>query len=102
MEFTKILEAAAVIIAAIMTAFIIPFIKSKTTAEQQKQINNWVRTAVVAAEQLFTGSKKGEEKKEHVINFLADNGMTLDNVRLDALIEAAVYQLKNGVIPTAD
>ena len=100
MNITPIIEAAAVLIAAIITAVIVPYIKSRTTAGQQRQINAWVKIAVVAAEQIFTGTGKGEEKKAYVLSFLAEHGVKLDEARVNALIEAAVYQLKNGVIPT--
>ena len=75
-------------------------IKSKTTAEQQKEINAWVKIAVSAAEQIYTGSGRGEEKKEYVINWLREHGITVDEAKLDALIEAAVYELNtNGIVP---
>ena len=77
-----------------------PYIKSKTTAEQQKEINAWVKIAVSAAEQIYTGSGRGEEKKEYVINWLREHGITVDEAKLDALIEAAVYELNtNGIVP---
>ena len=99
MDFTNILNALALLGAAIITAYIIPWIKSKTTADQQADINKWVKIAVVAAEQLFQGAGKGADKKQYVVDFLAAHGVTLDSDRVNALIEAAVYQLKNGVIP---
>ena len=49
-DITPIFEAVAALIAALITAFVIPYIKSKTTAEQQKEINAWVKIAVAAAE----------------------------------------------------
>ena len=74
----------------------IPYIKSKTTTEQQKEINAWVKIAVSAAEQIYVGSGRGEEKKAYVIQWLRDHGITVDESKLDALIEAAVYELTNG------
>lgn len=100
MNFTPILEAGVLLIAVIITAVIIPFIKSKTTAGQQQQINAWIKTAVVAAEQIYTDTGKGKEKKAYVLNFLAAHGIALEEDRVNALIEAAVYSLKNGIIPT--
>ena len=97
-NITPIVEAVAVLIGAIITVFVIPYIKSKTTSAQQAEINKWVAIAVAAAEQIFTGSKRGQEKKEYVIAFLAEHGITHDEARIDALIEAAVYELKKGII----
>ena len=53
-DITPIIEAVAALIAALITAFLVPYIKSKTTAEQQKEINAWVKIAVAAAEQIYT------------------------------------------------
>ena len=98
-DITPIFEAVAALIAALITAFVIPYIKSKTTAEQQKEINAWVKIAVAAAEQIYVGSGRGEEKKAYVIDWLRSHGITVDEEKLDALIEAAVYELNQGVIP---
>ena len=87
------------LIGVIITCVLIPYIKSKTTTEQQKEINAWVKIAVSAAEQLFTGSGRGEEKKAYVIAWLKERGITVDEAELDALIEAAVYELEQGLIP---
>ena len=99
LDITPIIEAVAALIGVIITCVLIPYIKSKTTTEQQKEINAWVKIAVSAAEQLFTGSGRGEEKKAYVIAWLKERGITVDEAELDALIEAAVYELEQGLIP---
>lgn len=98
-DITPIIEAVAALIGVIITCVLIPYIKSKTTTEQQKEINAWVKIAVSAAEQLFIGSGRGEEKKAYVIAWLKERGITVDEAELDALIEAAVYELEQGLIP---
>lgn len=100
MDITTIIEAAAALVAAVITAVVIPYIKSRTTAQQQAEINAWVKIAVTAAEQIYRGSGRGEEKKAYVINWLREHGITVDEAKLDALIEAAVYELNtNGIVP---
>ena len=96
---TSIIRNKSALIGVIITCVLIPYIKSKTTTEQQKEINAWVKIAVSAAEQLFTGSGRGEEKKAYVIAWLKERGITVDEAELDALIEAAVYELEQGLIP---
>lgn len=98
-DLTPIIEAVAALIGVVITCILVPFIRSKTTAEQQKEINAWVKIAVAAAEQIFTGSGRGEEKKEYVIAWLKERGFVVDEGELDALIEAAVYELNQGIIP---
>lgn len=98
MDITTIIEAVFALVAAVITAIVIPYIKSRTTAQQQAEINAWVKIAVAAAEQIYTGSGRGEEKKAYVLNWLAEHGVTLDEERINALVEAAVYDLNHGVL----
>ena len=56
MNITPIIETVFALIAAVITAIVIPYIRSKTTAQQQTEINAWVRIAVSAAEQIYVGS----------------------------------------------
>ena len=98
MDFTEIVKAAAMLIAAVMTYFVVPYIRERTTAEQQQTINTWVRIAVMAAEQTFVGLGRGVEKKRYVLEWLDSHGIEIDETAIDALIEAAVYELNEGVI----
>lgn len=95
-DITIIVEALIALIAAVITAVVIPYIKSKTNAQQQAEIAAWVKIAVSAAEQIYTGSGRGAEKKEYVLEWLAQRNITVDAGKLDAMIEAAVYALKEG------
>lgn len=97
-DITPIVEAVVAIVCAVVTCVLIPYIKSKTTAEQQAEINAWVKIAVSAAEQIYSGSGRGEEKKAYVVEWLRSHGITLDSEKLDAMIEAAVYELKQGIL----
>ena len=74
-DITPIIESVAALIAALITAFVIPYIRSKTTAQQQAEINAWVKIAVSAAEQIYKGSGRGEEKKAYVIQWLREHGI---------------------------
>lgn len=98
-DITPIVEAVVAVVCAVVTCVLIPYIKSKTTTEQQKEINAWVKIAVSAAEQIYTGSGRGEEKKAYVLEWLQSHGVTVDDEKLDAMIEAAVYELTQGIIP---
>ncbi len=71
----------------------IPWIRSKTTAAQFEKIKMWVTVAVEAAEQIYTGSGRGAEKKAYVVEFLNSKGFKIDAETLDKLIEAAVFNL---------
>ena len=95
-DITAIIEAILALAGAVITCVLIPYIKSKTTTEQQKEINAWVKIAVTAAEQIYKGQGRGEEKKEYVLAWLQEHGITVDEAKLDAMIEAAVYELTNN------
>lgn len=98
MNITPVIEAFFALLAAVVTAVVIPYIKSRTTAQQQAEIDAWVRIAVKAAEQIFAGSGRGAEKKAYVEDWLLSRGVTVEGEKLDAMIESAVYDLKNGVM----
>ena len=97
-DITPVMEAVAALLAAVITAVVIPYIKTKTTTDQQRQINTGVQIAVSAAEQIYNGPGRGEDKKKYVVEWLRQHGVTVDADKLDAMIEAAVYDLKNGAI----
>lgn len=87
-----IFDAILALIAAIITYYLIPYIKSKTSAEQQSSIDTWVSVAVAAAEQLFDSSQ-GEEKLAYVVDYLSAIGVEVTTEE----IESAVYWLHNAI-----
>ena len=79
-------------ISALVSAFLIPWLKTKIDANKLQTIKTYVEIGVKAAEQLYAATD-GEEKKAYVINFLAEHGIRFDVSTIDQLIEAAVLQL---------
>lgn len=101
-DLTPIMEAIIALAVAVITAFVIPWLKGKIDADKLEQIKLWVTVAVEAAEQLYNGTGRGEEKKAYIVKFLQEKGFTLDPDSLDKLIEAAVFNLPEyiGLIET--
>jgi hypothetical protein len=96
MDNNAVIEIGTIIIAligAVITYIVTPYIKSKTTAEQYKNIEFWVRFAVKAAEQIFNQPGMGNKKKQYVIDFLTSKGINITLDELNVLIEAAVQEL---------
>ena len=91
-DLTPICQAIVTLLAALITYKLIPWIKSKTTDQQQANLAAAVRVLVFAAEQLF-GAGKGEEKIEYVRSHLALKGFDVDDQAIRNEIEAAVYAL---------
>lgn len=95
-DITPIIEAVIGLIAAIVGGVLIPYIRSKTTAEDRKEMQAWVLIAVKAVEQLYAGKLFGDDKKNKVIEWLENHNITVDASALDAMIEAAVYEINKG------
>ena len=96
-DLTPIFQAIIALLAALVTYKLVPWIKSKTTAEQQALLTATVRTLVYAAEQLY-GAGKGAEKFDYVVGELEKRGFTADR----AEIEAAVAEQFNLVYTTTE
>lgn len=92
-DLTPIILAIITLISAVLTGFVIPWLKNKLTDHQYEVFNGLVRVGVYAAEQLFT-SEQWKEKKQYVVNLLLENGYTVDTTAVDALIEATVRELR--------
>ena len=92
-DLTQIILAIITLIGALISRYLIPFIKSKLDDRQTEALNAIVRVAVFAAEQLFE-STEGKAKKQYVLNLLKDNGYDVDSAVVDALIEATVKELR--------
>ncbi len=88
MDLTNIFNIIIALLGALITTFLIPYLNSKTTAQQQDNIMLWVDIAVSAAEQLFS-STQGEEKLEYVINYLETKSIYVTREE----IESSVYWL---------
>lgn len=95
-DYTELLQAIIALLATLITTFLIPFIKKKLSAEKVEELRKWVEIAVHAAEQLY-GSKTGTEKKEYVVAFLASKGIVFDVDEVNAMIEAEVYKITQGI-----
>ena len=96
-DLTPIFQAIIALLAALVTYKLVPWIKSKTTAEQQALLSTTVKTLVYAAEQLY-GAGKGAEKLDYVVSELEKRGFTADR----AEIEAAVAEQFNIVTITTE
>lgn len=94
MDLTNLMEAIVSLAAVVITTFVVPFIKSKTTAQQQQDLTEYVRIGVTAAEQIFNGPGRGKEKKEYVLQYLEGRGYHIDEDALDTLLESIVNWLK--------
>ena len=91
-DITIIVEAIISLCAALISAFLIPWVKEKIGAEKMSDFLRWVEIAVAAAEQVFE-SDATQAKKEYVLDFLDEKGIVYDPFSVDVAIEAAVIKL---------
>lgn len=87
-DLTPVLQALIGLLATIITVKVIPWIKSKTTEQQQILLFSTIQILVNAAEQMY-GAGKGPEKMAYVKAELERRGFTVDV----ATIEAAVRDM---------
>lgn len=95
-DLTPVINAVIALIAALITAFVIPWVKRNTTAQDRDDFLRWVEIAVAAAEQLFYVTQ-GTEKKKYVVQFLKEQGFTFSEEEVNAAIEGAVLNLHRGL-----
>ena len=94
----QIILASIPVFGAIITGFIIPFIKEKIGAEKLAKYEYWTSMAVKCAEMMFKEQGKNKTKKEYVVNFLNEmfnkNKVVITSKQIEILVEAAVKELK--------
>lgn len=81
---------------AIITYFIVPWLKAKTGEEKFRTIMSWVYRAVDAAEQIFPAGDNGS-KYGYAVEFIKEQakkvGIELTDNEIRTLIESAVSML---------
>ena len=99
MDMNDVVKAVVTLLATLISAFVIPWIKNKTTAQQRDKLLTWVQVAVAAAEQLFD-EKQRKDKKEYVALFLAGKGFDVLTPEVETCIEAEVLRLHSELYGT--
>lgn len=96
-DLTPIILSVITLIFGLLMRYVIPAAKEKLSGNQMEMLRIAVKTAVYAAEQLYT-SNQGQEKLKYVIDLLNKQGYILDPTQVEdttrALIEAMVKELK--------
>ena len=97
---TKIVEAILTIPLALVSAYVIPWLKTKIGQDKMDQLNDFIELAVRAAEQLYT-PEEWQQKKAYVLDLaeakILQLGLGLTEDQLDAIIEGIVNAVKHNV-----
>ena len=91
-DLTPIFQAIIALLCALITYKLIPWIKSKTTKQQQENLEAAARIAVYAAEQLY-GAGNGDKKLEYAREALLAAGYDLNTEIIRAAVESAVRSM---------
>lgn len=93
-DITPIITAIIGVIAAVLSAFVIPYLRVKLSAEKRNELMTMVEIAVMAAEQLTkAGVINKDERKNHVLDFLHKNGFDINMDEIEEMIESVVITL---------
>lgn len=98
--FIQIVSGTITILAALVTGFVIPWLKSKITQADMDKLTYYINMAVRCAEQIYT-PEQWELKKEYVTNYITELcnksfKVSLSTQDINILIEGAVNQIKKG------
>ena len=96
-DVTQIIVAVIGLLGIIVTTIVAPLIKAKTTTAQWANVVVWTKAAVQAAEVIYKGAGRGEEKRDYVLEWVATEankrGMKIDTDTIKVALEDAWKQL---------
>jgi len=85
------------IVLILISTYLIPYLKTLRDDVRWQKLINMVEAAVNAAEQTIKEPGSGKEKKEMVVKFVTkwmeEQGISVTEDEVDALIEAAVKKM---------
>lgn len=92
-DFTPLAQAIITLLAAVITVYLIPWIKTRLSAEQLAYAKTAVGIAVYAAEKAY-GAGNGDKKLKYVEDVLAARGIALDTVALKSMVDAEIKRME--------
>jgi LL-H family phage holin len=92
-----ILKIVVSICAALITVYVVPYLKTLRQDKRYASLMDMVEVAVKAAEQTIKEPGQGDYKKAEVIAFVSDwmmeHGIKISQDELSQLIECAVFSM---------
>ncbi|MBR1910264.1 MAG: hypothetical protein IJ821_06730 [Lachnospiraceae bacterium] len=96
---TKVTECALTVIVLLVSAYLIPWLKTKISEEKLEELEKFCEQAVRAAEQLYT-PEEYKLKKAYVLSLINEQieklGLGLNEAEIDAIIEGIVNYVKHN------
>lgn len=97
-DLTAIINAIIALLAVLVTYRVIPWIKAKTTNEQQAYIRALVKAGVYAAEQIYNTDGMGTQKLEYVRKFLQSHGFDVNVTEIEAAVSEYINRAAIPVV----
>ena len=97
MDLTSVLVALIALCAALLTAFVIPWLRTKTSTQQLTELMYWVEIAVAAAQQIYY-TADGPDRLEYALRLLKEKGYDVDSNEVRDAVEAAVLKLHQSLL----
>ena len=95
-DITPVVNAAIMLVAILLTTFLIPWIKANLTVKQTESLLKWAEIAAAAAQQLYW-DMDGETRKQHALELLAEKGFDVNSAEVQNALEAAVLKLHSAL-----
>lgn len=99
-RFLQILLTLIPVLGAVITYFIVPYLKANISSAQLAQYKEWASLAAKTAEMLWRETGHGTDKKAYVVNFLTElfnsRKVVITEEQINVLIEAAVKEMKGA------
>lgn len=96
-EMFRIILLVIPVVCAIITGYVVPFLRTKISNDQLAKIEYWAKKVVECAEQIYKHGDN-ETKKKFCFNFVEKMNNTFDwglsPEQINILIESAVNNLK--------
>ena len=91
-ELTKVLLALVALAGVMVSVFLVPWLKAKTSTAEMAELLTWVEIAVQFSQQLYH-TLDGESRLKYALDFLESKGYDVDLPEIRAAIEAEVLKL---------
>lgn len=95
-DLTPIINLIIALIGAVIAVFVIPWLKKNISQQDMDKMMELIKIAVYAAQQLHW-DKSGDERKQYVLDFLAENGYDINDQAVLNAIEAEVLKLHKAL-----
>ena len=96
-DLTPLVEAVIALAAAVITVFLIPWLRARYGNETLEKVRGWVQIAVYAAEKLY-GAGNGDQKLAYAEQVLALHKIKLDTATLKAMVDAEIKKMEQTEI----